>query len=80
MTFEVGDTVLCPLPPRVGVNDIYDNTAVIIGIKDNSLIVKTGSNNIKEIAMSDNITILATPKSIIKSVTEKGVDICSRAT
>lgn len=80
MTFEVGDAILCPLPPRVGINDIYNNVAVIIGIKDNSLIVKTGSNNIKEIAMSDNITILATPKSIIKSVTEKGVDICSRAT
>lgn len=79
MNYEVGDTVMCPLPPRVGKNELNKYVAVVVEVKDNSLVVTNGFNETKEVSAT-NVNLVAKYTATIEALTRKGVELCKRVT
>lgn len=79
MRFQVGDVIMHPLPPKVGINNISDYVATVIDVRTLYLTVMTGSG-MKIDVDADEVMLVASCKDTLDAFTAKGVELCKRAT
>ena len=76
---EIGDIVVCPLPNRLLMSDIDKYVMTVTYINENEVVGTNAEGDETRCKVSD-ATHFVSYKALLNAITEKGVELCARAT